>query len=98
MADVKSEISRTLYVKCRAFLTSISLHFVSACRTALTSTIIIDYVALFAKYVHTRNKTVELVLSSYINGWNPASFSQTSKLLPTVTLRNFNFLVDALGL
>ena len=60
-----------------------------------TSTIIIDYVALFAKYVHTRNKTVEIVLSSSINGWNPASFSQTSKLLPTVTLINFNFLVDA---
>ena len=27
---VKSEISRTLYVKCRAFLTSILLRFVSA--------------------------------------------------------------------
>ena len=62
----------------------------------LTSTIINDYVALFAKYVHTRNKTVELVLlSSSINGWNPASSSQTSKLLPTVTLINFNFLIDA---
>ena len=29
-SDVKSEISRTLYIKCRAFFTSISLHFVSA--------------------------------------------------------------------